>query len=179
MIKDHLSSQHYAAALFPFIEGKIECAFGIIEALCAAISEHDVLVFFNHPRITLEQKQRLVHGISGIEECLELERLVMLLVARRKAYILPLVLEELRRLLLSKQRIAQVEVRSAFELPAELKEQVSNRLSAALQRQVQAVFVTDERLIAGLSVRRGTVVIDSSLKAELDDVGSKLLGRTL
>jgi F-type H+-transporting ATPase subunit delta len=179
MIKDLLASQHYAAALFPLIEGKVECALSIIGALCTAMKDHDVLVFLSHPRITLEQKQQLVHGISGIEACLEVERLVMLLIERRKTHILPLVLNELHRLWLMQQRIAQVEVRSAFELSAELREQVSNRLASALQSQVQATFIIDERLIAGLSVRKGTAIIDTSLKAELDDVRVTLLGKKL
>ena len=68
----------------------------------------------------------------------------------------------------------QVTVFSATVLPPGEQMQISDRLRAMLKRQVEVTFHTDARYLAGLQIRLGSTVVDSTVLGRLQAMQSLL-----
>ena len=72
------------------------------------------------------------------------------------------------------ENIADVQVIAAAQIAARSEKKLAAALKKRLQREVRLHMRIDETLIGGAIVRAGDFVIDGSLKARLERLGSAL-----
>jgi F-type H+-transporting ATPase subunit delta len=94
------------------------------------------------------------------------------LVEKNRVGFLPEIAEAFAKLADASKGTQPVTVFSATAIPPE--EQISNRLRTVLKRQVEVTFHTDARYIAGMQIRLGSTVVDSTVLGRLQAMQSVL-----
>jgi F-type H+-transporting ATPase subunit delta len=97
------------------------------------------------------------------------------LVKKNRVGFLPEIAEAFTKLADAAKGTQQVTVFSATALPRGEQEQISNRLRTMLKRQVEVTFHTDARYLAGLQIRLGSTVVDSTVLGRLQAIQSVLI----
>jgi len=99
-----------------------------------------------------------------------------LVVQRRRAYLLPEVLEAFCKLVEERAGVVRAEVRSAVELSEEQAERLRERLAAYTGKKVRLQVQVDGSLRGGLVARVGDTIFDGSLEAHLERLHRQLRG---
>ena len=132
-------------------------------------------IFFDHPRIRLAEKQKMVLKIVGLDYAPELEELLFLLTEKRGLGILPEIIREMETIHWHRHGITPVAIRSAHPLAPAEKETLLRRLTETIGEKFSADFAVQEDLLAGLVIRVGDRVLDNSLKKYMRDIRENLL----
>lgn len=96
------------------------------------------------------------------------------LVRKNRVGFLPEIAEAFAKLADAAKGTQPVTVFSATAIPPHEQDQISNRLRTLLKRQVEVTFHTDARYIAGVQVRLGSTVVDSTVLGRLQAMQSLL-----
>jgi F-type H+-transporting ATPase subunit delta len=96
------------------------------------------------------------------------------LVKKNRVGFLPEIAEALTKLADEAKGTQPVTVFSATAIPPGEQEQISNRLRTILKRQVDVTFHTDVRYLAGMQIRLGSTVVDSTVLGRLHAIQSLL-----
>lgn len=96
------------------------------------------------------------------------------LVKKNRVGFLPEIAEAFAKLVDAAKGTQPVIVFSATAIPPGEQDQISNRLRNVLKRQVEVTFHTDARYIAGLQIRLGSTVVDSTVLGRLQAMQSLL-----
>jgi F-type H+-transporting ATPase subunit delta len=96
------------------------------------------------------------------------------LVRKNRVGFLPEIAEAFTKLADAAKGTQPVIVFSATALPPGEQDQISNRLRKILNRQVEVTFHTDARYIAGVQIRLGSTVVDSTILGRLQAMQSLL-----
>jgi F-type H+-transporting ATPase subunit delta len=96
------------------------------------------------------------------------------LVKKNRVGFLPEIAEAFAKLADASKGTQQVTVFSATALPPGEQDQISTRLRSMLKRQVEVTFHTDARYIAGMQIRLGSTVVDSTVLGRLQAMQSVL-----
>jgi len=96
------------------------------------------------------------------------------LVKKNRVGFLPEIAEAFTKLADAAKGSQQVTVFSATALPLAEQRQISDRLCTILKRQVEVKFHTDARYLAGMQIRLGSTVVDSTVLGRLQAMQSLL-----
>ncbi len=96
------------------------------------------------------------------------------LVKKNRVGFLPEIAEAFAKLADASKGTQQVTVFSAIAIPQDEQGQISNRLRTILKRQVDVTFHTDARYLAGMQIRLGNTVVDSTVLGRLQAMRSLL-----
>jgi F-type H+-transporting ATPase subunit delta len=96
------------------------------------------------------------------------------LVKKNRVGFLPEIAEAFTKLADAAKGTQQVTVFSATTLPPGEQQQISDRLRTMLKRQVEVTFHTDARYLAGVQIRLGSTVVDSTVLGRLQAMQSLL-----
>jgi len=96
------------------------------------------------------------------------------LVRKNRVLFLPEIAEAFTKLADAAKGTQPVIVFSATAIPPHEQDQISNRLRTMLKRQVEVTFHTDARYIAGVQIRLGSTVVDSTILGRLQAIQSLL-----
>ena len=96
------------------------------------------------------------------------------LVKKNRIGFLPEIAEAFAKLADASKGTQQVTVFSATAIPPGEQDQISTRLRSMLKRQVEVTFHTDARYIAGVQIRLGSTVVDSTVLGRLQAMQSVL-----
>lgn len=96
------------------------------------------------------------------------------LVKKNRVGFLPEIAEALAKLADEAKGTQPVTVFSATAIPPGEQEQISSRLRIILKRQVDVTFHTDARYLAGMQIRLGSTVVDSTVLGRLHAIQSLL-----
>ncbi|HUF57436.1 MAG TPA: F0F1 ATP synthase subunit delta [Thermohalobaculum sp.] len=161
----------YATALFGLAreEDALEQTERDLDALGQALKESDDLrTLIASPIYDREDQSR---GLAAVGEKMGLSQLVRnlvgLMVARRRIYMLPKVIDNFRALLAEHRGEVTAEVTAAKALTDEQAGKLAETLKGASGREVKLDVTVDEALIGGLVVRVGSRMIDTSIRSRL------------
>ncbi len=133
--------------------------------------------FLSNPLISEAKKISLLKEIlNGKIQELTLHFLE-LLASKRRLRVLPEIIEEFRQMMLESQNIVEGELISAVQLSAEQVKAIKERLQQALGKTVQLEQKVEPQIIGGFVVRVQDVVIDSSIRLQLEKLREKLTAR--
>jgi len=131
-----------------------------------------VVLFLDHPLITLAQKERV------LEEAIESDltrRLLRVLIALRKSRRMRDVYDTFAEMVRHELAMAEVEVRVPRPLPPDKQESLQRAIEAWQGRRVHLTVVVDETVIGGVRVQVNGHIVDNTLKSQLESIEENLL----
>lgn len=102
-------------------------------------------------------------------------RFVMLLIENDRLELLPDILEWLPVLWDEKRGVSTIEVFSAVPLEESQKKKLKEKLEAMEKRSVSLTYRIDPELIGGLSLRKGNIVYDASIRGSLENLKERII----
>ena len=161
----------YATALFDLSkEGKtIKALEGDIDALSAALdSSADLRALIVSPILSREEQSAAVSAVAakmGLSPMVA--NTLALLGAKRRLFVLPHLLADLRARISEEKGEVTASVVSATKLSAAQAKQLAETLKASIGKTVKLNTTVDESLIGGLVVNVGSKMIDTSIRSKL------------
>ncbi|NTU96897.1 MAG: F0F1 ATP synthase subunit delta [Chlorobiaceae bacterium] len=165
-----IASRRYATALMSAAEdgGFLDKAVEELKVIREVLSESRELVHaLRSPLIRGDKKAHILEEIfSGSVS--EKMLLFMNLISRKKrAGILPQIIDEFMIILDAKRGIVNADVTSAVTLSREQVDSLVSKLSLSTGKQIRATMSIDEELLGGVSVKIGDTIFDGSIKYQL------------
>ena len=174
---DFRAARRYAGALFNVAVARQEVdevAQNLATVTSVVTQSSDLLGVLHHPRVTRERKKEILHHVFGGQVRPDVEHLLLMLVEKDRASIIPNVASEFARLLDTHRNEADAEAVSAVPLTPEQISQLETQLQNATGLKVRLKTRVDENILGGLIVRVGDKLIDASVATRLSQIGNRL-----
>lgn len=146
----------------------------MLDALAAAVKSPDIAGVIGHPALLKNDLADVLSsklaGALGSESA----SLLKLLVQNNRLKAAPQIAEQYEALRAEAESRIDVEITSAVAVPQQQKEQLADAIGKRLDRDVVVQWNTDESLVAGAVIRAGDLVIDGSVRGELEKLRSAL-----
>jgi F-type H+-transporting ATPase subunit delta len=164
-------ARRYAKALFGLIEmGQVEATRKGLVALADAVRTSAPLKHvLASPAFSMDDKRAVLESLSQRLECPSIMgQFLAQLIKKNRVGFLPEIAEEFAILADQAKGIQPVTVSSATPLTVEHQEQLQSRLRDLLRREVDVTFHTKPTLLAGLQIRIGSTLFDSTVRTRLE-----------
>lgn len=172
-------ARRYARALFGIglDAGKFEALGEELDGLAGLWRESDELrQALENPVFGAAEKRAVLESIlPKVAPTPEVQRFVLLLLERRRITLLPAIARAYRDLTDVHVGRVRAEVTSAEELPAATLDRVRRSLEQRTGKKVIVTPRVDRDLIGGIVARVGDLVLDGSVRTQLDDLRTRLL----
>ncbi len=174
-----LVAKTYGDALFSLAQedDKLDALYEEVLVLKAALEENnDLLKIMDHPKISKEDKIKLAEDMLKDQVSKELCGFVILLVTNGRFNDIEDVFEYFIHQVKEHKRIGVAYVETAVELTDEQKQQIVKKLLDTTDYEsFEMVYAVDRTLIGGMVIRIKDRVVDSSIRAKLEDVRNNLM----
>jgi F-type H+-transporting ATPase subunit delta len=172
-------ARRYARALFGIgvDAGKFEALGEELGELAALWNGSDELrQALENPVFKPEQKRAVLQSIlPKVAPTPEVQRFVLLLLDRRRIVLLPAIARAYRDLCDAHVGRVRAEVTSAQELTPATLDRVRRSLEQRTGKKVIIKSAVDPDLIGGVVARVGDLVLDGSVRSQLEDLRTRLL----
>jgi F-type H+-transporting ATPase subunit delta len=166
----------YAKAAFElaFEDKRLKEWAEVLNALAGAVQSPQLSGLIGHPALfkgdLSEVLSQAVGGALGEQG----RSFVKLLVENNRLHAAPFIAEQFEALRAEAESRVDVEITSAAPIAPAQQEKLADAVSKRLSRDVVVTWNTDESLIAGAVIRAGDLVIDGSVKGELEKLRTAL-----
>ncbi|WP_428543564.1 F0F1 ATP synthase subunit delta [Profundibacter sp.] len=164
----------YATALFDLAKDgkKLKAIEGDVNSLDAALAESDDLkALINSPIYTREEQGNAIMAIATKMKLSPIVKNTLgLMAGNRRLFVLPQLVESLRKLIADEKGEITAEVVSAKKLTKAQSDKLAKTLKASVGKDVIINPSVDETLIGGLIVKVGSKMIDTSIKSKLGNL---------
>jgi F-type H+-transporting ATPase subunit delta len=164
----------YAEALFQAVGADLSQSTDWLEELAAVASEPQLLDFAAHPKSTVDQVVSVVCGVLKARLPAEGENLLRLVVENGRLQVLPEVATQFRALKNAKSGTADATVYSAFPIESPALAELSVLLEKRFGKRLNLSVELTPELIGGIRVAVGDEVLDTSIKARLEQMKAAL-----
>jgi F-type H+-transporting ATPase subunit delta len=174
---DFRAARRYASALFNVALERNETdavAQNLADVTSTVTQSPQLMGVLHHPRVTRQKKQEILATVFHDQVRPDVEHLLLMLVEKDRADIIPNVASEFARLLDEHRKEADAEAISAVPLSSEQQAHLENQLQAATGYKVRLKTRVDENILGGLIVRVGDKLIDASVATQLAQLRNKL-----
>ncbi|HEV8654731.1 MAG TPA: ATP synthase F1 subunit delta [Candidatus Limnocylindria bacterium] len=168
------SARRYAEALYQIaVSENAVPAFGAsLDGLRRAFTP-EVLRSLRNPGIPLRARRAALDAATAGEPK-AVRSFLDLLLERERIALFPRIAEAYTELVERRAGIVKGRITTATELTAGEREELVRRLERSSGKKIRATFGVDASLIGGAKVQVGDRLIDSSLKAQLDELQREL-----
>ncbi len=176
MIENEVARK-YGQAIFELAAEKdmLEEVAEDLKSLRETINEvRDFKNLLYHPRIEDQKKKDVFLQLTADEISDLTQDFCQLLIDKRRIRFLYHIVRDFEKRLNEAEKILEVEVISAIDLPEDLQERIKTRLEEVTEYRVELENSVDEDLIGGFQIKVGDKIIDGSIKGELDKLQKKL-----
>lgn len=142
-------------------------------SLADAVRDGNVAALVTHPTVDATTRVGLLADVVK-SDVAGLDNLLKVLAENDRLVLLPAIAEEFAALREAYEQTRQVEVSSAAELAQAQQEAFSASLKTRLGADVSVSWRVDPELVGGAIVSAGDLVIDGSVRGELDRLRSVL-----
>ncbi len=146
-----------------------------LAALAEVVAHEEVRDLLGNPRVETEQLVALVTAAAGKALDGEGENLVRLLAANRRLTLVAEIAAIYERLRAEAEGIVDVEVISAQPLEKAQQDKIAAALGKRLGREVRLHCREDESVVGGAVIRAGDLVIDGSVRGQLERLSGALV----
>lgn len=170
--------ENYAGALLELATRRDAAeAYGQYLAELASLyrEEPQFRLFLDTPRVPEDRKKEVLKEVLADRVPEPFLHFLLVVLDKRRQRSLPRIEEAYRDLLDERFGRVHANVTLALEPDDELREEITERLSSLLDRQVEASFRTDEDIVGGILVRFEDKVMDGSLRRRLQNLQRRLL----
>ena len=164
---DRVLAGRYAAALFQAAVAKSEAPQVRADLATAAKILSDKTPVLRHPRVSPEDKKKLLKTSLGSAIGATSLRFLELLVDKKRYDLFALAAVDYGRLLAEAGGTAKAVVRTARPFSADARKALLARLKTFVGKDIELDVKEDPELIGGLTVKIGDWVLDSSLRGQL------------
>jgi len=166
----------YAEAIYGRAQetDKLDLWSDMLALLAAAASDPEVAAVIANPLLPPARVQELMLDIGGDSLDQEGRNLVKVLIANDRLALLPEIAELYERLKRQRQGMLQVQVTSAYVLNAAQNKALAQALKERLGRDIEISAEKDPKLIGGIMIRAGDLVIDGSVRGQLHKLANEL-----
>lgn len=166
----------YAEALFKAQASDLAGTASWLDELAAVGSNAQLLQFADNPKVTDEQVFDLVSAV--VQKAVALpeagKNFLRLVIENRRLSVLPVVAQQFRALVNAQSGTADAVVYSAFALDAAALKELEPTLEKRFGRKLNVSVQQDDSLIGGIRVVVGDEVLDTSVKARLEQMKAAL-----
>jgi len=148
-------------------QGNLDQILAEAEKLLPLVKMKEMEHFLKHPKVPIQNKREILLKIIPVEAPKMLANFLSLIVDRRRANFLPMIIESLVDLARQAKGYALVELISAQPLNETEQEGVRLRLEQTWQTKVFVKYRENPGLIGGIIIRRGDELIDGSLSGQI------------
>ena len=168
------SARRYAEAIYQIaLSENAVPAFGAsLDGLRRAFTP-EVLRSLRNPGVPLRARRAALDAATAAEPK-AIRSLLGLLLERERIALFPQVADAYAELVERRAGIVKGRVTTATQLSANEREDLVRRLERSSGKKIRATFAVDESLIGGAMIQVGDRLIDSSLKAQLDELRREL-----
>lgn len=145
-----------------------------LSALAQAVKAPEIAGFIGHPALFKGDLADVLSQALGSTLGAEGTALLKLLVENNRLTVAPAIAEQFEALRAEAESRIDVEITSAVAIEPRQQEQLADAIGKRLSRDVVVQWKTDESLIAGAVIRAGDLVIDGSVKGELEKLSTAL-----
>ena len=165
-------ARNYAEALFAAGD-----KFGdVLDAVAGAIqADERIAATLESPRVSKTAKAKILERALKGEAPQEFVRFLDAVVRRGRQALLGEIAQQYHVLLDQKLNRVHAGVTLASEADARTQQQVVERLTKALGREVRAYFRSDPRILGGVVVRVGDRILDGSVRRRLTALQRRML----
>lgn len=145
-----------------------------LDALAAAVKSPEIAGLIGHPALFKSDLADVLSQAFSATLGEEGRSLVRLLVENNRLKAAPFIAEQFEALRAEAESRIDVEITSAVAIAPAQQETLTRAVSKRLARDVVVEWKTDESLVAGAVIRAGDLVIDGSVKGELEKLRTAL-----
>lgn len=161
----------YARALMAASAGNKAAVYECLSAAAHALSDPSVAAVIANPGLA---KDRLASAFHFDASCAPVSRLVRILIENGRLGFLPSIATAFAELKDTSDNVARATVTSAFALSEDQVDGLRAALSRRTQRHVELTLEIDARLMAGVIVQQGDMVLDGSARGRLEALAHAL-----
>ena len=161
----------YAEALFKAAAGNDARALAEqVEAIGAVAGDAQLRQFADNPKVTNTQVIELIAGVAGVMLDPKVQNLLAVVLENGKLPALPEIAAQFRALVNASTGVSDALIQSAFPLDAHQLADTVAALERRFGRKLNATVQIDESLIGSIRVVVGDEVLDTSVKARLEQM---------
>jgi len=160
----------YAEALFKAAGAQSASHVEALDALAAVAANAELRQFADNPKVSDAQVVELVTGVARTALSAPLQNLLQLVVENRRLVALPEIAAQYHALVNAQSGVSDAKISSAFPLDAAQLADVVAALEKRFGRKLNASVAVDADLIGGIRVEVGDEVLDTSVKARLEQM---------
>ena len=180
-MRQTILARRYAKALFSLgkEQNKYEAYNEALSAIAALFEESpEVGDSLTNPLYPLEARQKIMAKVAELAQAdTMLAAFLNLLVEKHRAAILPDIAQEMQVMVDTQQGISHGSVVSAIELDKALVEKIQLTLEKITGNQVILETEVDASIIGGIIAKVGDLVLDGSIKTQLNGLKESIKGR--
>jgi F-type H+-transporting ATPase subunit delta len=165
----------YAEALFQVaVNGDLKQSTEQIDALASVAGDPQVRQFADAPKTGAEQVFEVITSVVGVALSDTSKNLLRTVIDNGRLAVLPEIASQFRALVNQRSGISDATVHSAFPIGAAELADLTAALEKRFRRKLNAQVQVDPGLIGGVRVVVGDEVLDTSVKARLDQMRAAL-----
>jgi F-type H+-transporting ATPase subunit delta len=166
----------YAKAAFEFAAdaGDLQGWSQSLSTAGAVTQQPAIVKFLSSPNSTAQQQAAALVDICGDALSATGRNFVAILSEHRRLQLLPQISHQFEIMKANREKAVDVEVISAQKLDAKQQQQLSDALSAKLERKIHMQVSLDKSLLGGAVIRAGDTVIDGSIRGRLAKLADSL-----
>lgn len=145
-----------------------------LAAVAAIVADADVSQLIGNPIISDAQLADSVIGLAQADLPEHGADYVRLLIENDRLTLAPVIAEQFEALRAAAEQRVDVTVTSAVEFSEQQKQALATALKQRLDATVELAFEQDEAIIGGAVIRAGDLVIDRSLRSQLERMQQSL-----
>jgi len=166
----------YAEAVFSHASenDKLELWSEMLAFMSVAVNDDSLSKLITNPLVESVKLSDLLIDIGGGRLTQEAQNLIRLLANNKRLIVIPVIAEQFEALKNQSEGAIDVEITSAFEMKPAQEQVIVSALKNKFGREVNISNKTDENLIGGIRIKAGDVVIDGSIKGQLQKLANEL-----
>jgi F-type H+-transporting ATPase subunit delta len=166
----------YAEAVFAHAKEQDKLALWseMLEFLAIVVNDTAMMSVIVNPAFDEKSLTALLLDIGGGRLSDECQNLVKLLVANKRVPVLPEIAAQFEALKNQSEGTIDVVITSAFEMKPAQEKLITDALKKKFSRQVNISNETDASLIGGVRIKAGDMIIDGSIKGQLQKLANEL-----
>lgn len=170
----------YAKAIFELAleAGQLADWSGVLETIANVAVLPESIQFINNPVTTLDEQVQLVASITarvktGIDARL-IDSYIILLATNKRLLLAPAIFVQYELLRAEQEKTLIAKVTSFSPLSDAQQRDLIEKLTQRLQRRVSLELKLDSSLLGGAKIEAGGLVIDGSVRGQLEKLASSL-----
>lgn len=138
-------------------------------------SSEELSNVINNPSVSVEEKQIVICKLFQNSILPIVYNFLFALNLKKRINIIPEIAEEFQKELERIKNITHVGVTSAIDLADDRKNDIKQRISEKLKKDVIVDWNVDSDIIAGLILNIDETIVDNSIKHKLDDLSKNII----